>query len=399
MIEIQIDKDGKYQPLTLDVDQIHVIRVLWPDPILFRIRGVAYDIDRTFLAPAALESFEHLRSLRRANRAVQKILIVGHADPSGQAQHNLELSHKRATSMRAFLRRDETDWLDRFDSGDWAEPEEDALLLSLPKYGASYLSQSSSREDAIRAFQSEDGTLAVDGVLGPNTRKALIRSYFSTYGEGFSDLAIDATGVGEEYPLSSQHTEEVCTDDRRIEFFLHFGNLGPAASYPTKAYLQWTQQVAEVHDFIAMSEETVEVLLHDGKKEPIAGARFRVRLDGACIAEGDADDEGIARFRVPAQNPEHVTLDWSPPSRSEIYDYTCRVYLDPDTTDDPLQARLSNLGYRPSTDLNAAVSAFQHEFEIDHAPMPTGLVQGSPPQDTQARLDAIFSANRVSAVS
>lgn len=63
--------------------------------------GILFDIDKTALKPAAKTNIDQL-SASLKNNPQTNILIVGHTDNTGTAAHNMDLSVRRAESVKAY---------------------------------------------------------------------------------------------------------------------------------------------------------------------------------------------------------------------------------------------------------------------------------------------------------
>ena len=64
--------------------------------------GILFDVDKTFVKPAAQTSLQKLaRSMQ--NNPQTDIMIVGHTDSTGTAAHNMDLSIRRASAVKSIL--------------------------------------------------------------------------------------------------------------------------------------------------------------------------------------------------------------------------------------------------------------------------------------------------------
>ena len=70
--------------------------------------GILFDIDKTDVKPLAQTNLKKL-AVSLQNNPQTDILIVGHTDSTGTAAHNMELSIKRAASVRSYLIADGVD--------------------------------------------------------------------------------------------------------------------------------------------------------------------------------------------------------------------------------------------------------------------------------------------------
>jgi len=70
--------------------------------------GILFDIDRTDLKPAAQNNLRNLAASLQNNPETD-ILIVGHTDNTGSPQHNMDLSVRRANSVKSFITANNVD--------------------------------------------------------------------------------------------------------------------------------------------------------------------------------------------------------------------------------------------------------------------------------------------------
>lgn len=64
--------------------------------------GILFDIDKTAVKPVAQTSLKKL-AVSLQNNPQTNILVVGHTDSTGTAEHNMDLSIRRAGAVKAFL--------------------------------------------------------------------------------------------------------------------------------------------------------------------------------------------------------------------------------------------------------------------------------------------------------
>ena len=64
--------------------------------------GILFDVDKTVVKPVAQTSLKKL-ALSLQNNPQTNIMIVGHTDSTGTAEHNMDLSIRRAGAVRTFL--------------------------------------------------------------------------------------------------------------------------------------------------------------------------------------------------------------------------------------------------------------------------------------------------------
>ena len=159
----------------------------------FRFEDVLFEFDSSFVRPEAAKEMPLLADLRDRHMLTlpgpleQKIppplSIFGHADPVSNDDYNKQLSGRRSLAIYAMLVRDVELWDDLFThplGGDnWGNPAIQTMLITVsPSLESADGPMGTQSQDNVKAFQSENG-LAVDGVVGPNTRKALYLAYMN----------------------------------------------------------------------------------------------------------------------------------------------------------------------------------------------------------------------------
>ncbi len=98
-----------------------------------RLRGLLFDLNKTFLLPTALEGLEGFRDLAQ-EMGPAHLLIVGHTDTSGEPSVNDPLSKKRAESLQQYLERDVDAWLENYSgsgAGVWGNREDRLMIRGL----------------------------------------------------------------------------------------------------------------------------------------------------------------------------------------------------------------------------------------------------------------------------
>ncbi|MDO3627976.1 OmpA family protein [Mucilaginibacter sp. BT774] len=64
--------------------------------------GILFDVDKTNVKPVAQTSLKKL-AVSLQNNPQTNIMVVGHTDSTGTAEHNMDLSIRRAGAVKAFL--------------------------------------------------------------------------------------------------------------------------------------------------------------------------------------------------------------------------------------------------------------------------------------------------------
>lgn len=150
----------------------------------FRIEDIVFEFDSSFVRPEVANGMAYLADLREKHEeggALPPLSIFGHGDPVGQDDYNKQLSGRRATAIYAMLVRDVDLWEELYTKplgGDqWGNRAIETMMGALQGSSESGTAPSPGlTSDAVKAFQADKG-LEVDGVVGPNTRKALYRAY------------------------------------------------------------------------------------------------------------------------------------------------------------------------------------------------------------------------------
>jgi outer membrane protein OmpA-like peptidoglycan-associated protein len=271
-----------------------------PRSVLARLHFF-FNTNKAFLLPSALPSVKKLRRIYLDN-APCRLLVVGHADTTGAPAYNDKLSLSRAEATIAYLRDDVDGWLAFYGQAveakqRWGKVEDRLMITAMPGFATKIRS-----EDAVRWYQ-RTRDLEVDGVAGPQTRRALVTEYMSLDGASLSDFVgdIEATahGCGENFPLDDTGDELDAAPaddrrdptDRRVELFFfdpEFGITPPPAGTNSAAgsreYPLWRKRVAAVVELEAGDADAPDVTFAE-----ISDGHFRT--DSAVVLpEGEDPD-------------------------------------------------------------------------------------------------------------
>jgi OmpA family len=308
--------------LVLATGEHHTI-IIPPKVVRLRMTGMLFETDKTFLLPSSMAGIRRLKQLYDEH-AAKTVLVSGHTDRAGSADHNLALSVERAQAVAAFLQDDVDDWLPRYRAGKqkslaWGA-REDQLMLSFLRDGAGrpYLhgavtgKADSASRDATHRFQSDNGL--AEGAMNDDTRRILIQKYMATDGTTLPD---DATlvihGCGESHPSVPTADSVALAENRRVEIFFFSGPAKPPAVNPCPSggcaeYPQWVARASQTIDI--NSEPEVVVLLVDELGLPLRNAAVRLLLPGGTKEDVQTDEHGILRPRVaPGSSFDVVVLD------------------------------------------------------------------------------------------
>lgn len=266
---VEVDGADPYDGEPIDLPGSRPAKIQLP-PRVRRVRlvGLLFDTDKTFLLPEAIPGMRRLAH-HYEEAPTLAVLVVGHADRTGDAAYNESLSQQRAIAVAAFLRDDVDDWLSRYGSAPagqpWGVPEDKHMLGHLtdetgtPFYDGPIdaIDWDANTKAAVSRFQThanthDDAGLDVDGVLGPNTRRALVTRYMRQDGTTLpEDATIETHGCGEAHPVEPTADGVASEANRRTEVFLfeHViepsvpGSCGGCSEYP-----QWVARTTSTVD-------------------------------------------------------------------------------------------------------------------------------------------------------
>lgn len=255
--------DLKYEgrAVTIATDRPTTIE-LPPRVALARLVGMVFDVDRTFVLPAALGSLGELVTWCAAHPDTE-LLVVGHTDARGDAHYNEQLSRERARAVAAFLTDDVDAWLARYDrqpaGQPWGLAEDQRMLGVVAGYDGNIDGRAGAKTAAAtRRLQAQAG-LPATGTLDRATRRALIARYLARPGTSLPrGTPITTHGAGAHKPLPEVGDAE----QRRVEVFVSDGPFTPAPDAPAgPAYDRWRKQVSEQIDLTEVPHEIVELAL------------------------------------------------------------------------------------------------------------------------------------------
>lgn len=250
-------------------------RIIVGGVVRVRLVGLFFDTDKCFLLPSAMHGIRELKT-QYDKRPKSNLLVVGHTDTQGTEQHNLDLSFGRASTMSAYLKDEVSAWEAFFavapPSGvGWGLLEVQHMLSALPDGKPPfYASEPNGLDDAVsraavERYQRAEG-LTVDGIAGPITRKALIKSYMALDATSLpSSATLTPHGVGEGFPAQRTPNEVAAPDNRRVEVFFFDGPIVPPPPGKTQpatgtAYPEWRRQVSKTIDLtLGRASSTAEL--------------------------------------------------------------------------------------------------------------------------------------------
>jgi len=378
-----------------------------------RLFGMLFEIDKCFLLPGAMQGIRGLTRYYNEHPGLN-VLVSGHTDSTGDDQYNLDLSNERGQSVADFLTDNVDGWLAWYSNGygskRWGTREDQYMLQTLEYYaGPIDGSPGPGTQEAVQRFQA-DHDLAVDGVAGPETRRALVTEYMSqddtTLPPG---TPLEVHGCGEFHPSEPSDNPDVDAEDRRVEIFLFEGPVDPPAQNPCPApgcreYPIWRDRVFEDVDFrtdppaddpvltdprfeapAPEGTQPLEITLLGLRREPCADCMATVLVDDIRkFAKSDAS--GVLRLDIPL-TAKKVTVRYVPSELVTPIEVHVDLELPPVSSDAGAIARLVNLGYPAERNLQFAVYRFQSDFGVSPR---SGQLDGP----TRQRLGDVYDDGR-----
>ncbi len=379
-----------------------------------RLFGMLFEIDKCFLLPGAMRGIRGLTRYYNEHPGLQ-VLVSGHTDPTGDDQYNLDLSNERGHSVADFLTDNVDGWLAWYSSGyaskRWGVREDQYMLSTLEDDAGPYYTgpidgqPGTGTHDAVTRFQTNHG-LVVDGVAGPETRRALVTEYMQQDGTTLPPgTPLDVHGCGEFHPAEPGDNPDLNAEDRRVEIFLFEGPVDPPAQNPCPApgcreYPIWCDRVFEDVDFrtdpppddpvltdprfeapAPEGTQPVEVTLYSLRRQPCANCMATVHVDDVRLF-ATSDGNGVLRLDVPMAATT-IVVRYVPSDLVTAIQIQIDLALPPVSTDAGAIARLVHLGYAADTDLKFAVFRFQSDFGVASR---TGRLDSA----TRQRLAAVY---------
>ncbi len=318
--------DGSLTPFTIPTGVAVTVVARGPRVVRVRLVGMLFDIAKTHLLPNTLLKIRELAQLYAQHNG-WTILVTGHTDTVGKPQHNDELSLARAQSISAYLRDDVDAWLANYSSAApstelWGETEDMAMLRSLPHGGPSYLQDVATTDEAIRSYQRDKG-LSDDGILGDNTRRALVTDYMGLDGTTLpADASVVEHGCGEHFNAVVTGDDVDEAENRRAElfFFSHAILPEPPAQVSGAAdtqYAEWVERCTKTTDVdagggdaIAFEGEIHLELRSNSGAVSLAHAAYSIKLANGDLLDGTANEIGRLRHEKVPPGDYELELNW-----------------------------------------------------------------------------------------
>jgi outer membrane protein OmpA-like peptidoglycan-associated protein len=228
-----------------------------------RLIGMFFDLNKCFLLPSATLAIKSLVKTYEEHPQ-SELLAVGHTDTSGQEAYNETLSLERAQAVASYLADKVADWEAFFGEGKpaekrWGLLEVQHMLTRLPQgkpahyAGTPNGANDAKHQTAVKAYQADKG-LKVDGIAGPDTRKALITDYMALDGTSLpQDASLTVHGCGENFPVQETGDSVRSAENRRVEIFFFDGPITPPpegkiSRKGAKDYPEWLKAVETTID-------------------------------------------------------------------------------------------------------------------------------------------------------
>jgi outer membrane protein OmpA-like peptidoglycan-associated protein len=385
-----------------------------------RLLGMLFEVDKSFLLPGAMVGIRGLTRYYGEHPGLH-VLVSGHTDPTGADQYNLDLSNERAQSIADFLRDEVDGWMAWYSSGlqskRWGIREDQYMLSALRDPVQAFYAgpidgvNGATLQDAVRRFQAsrnaqQGSDLAVDGQLGPKTRRELVTMYMTqdetTLPPG---TPLEIHGCGEFHPAEPGSDPQANAEDRRVEIFLFEGPVDPPVPPRCPApgcreYPIWRARVFEDVDFrtapppadpvpsnprfevaTAPDLEELAITLFSTRRQPCPATMATVIVD-RTLRFVRSDGAGVVRALVP-KGTARVAVRYVPPELVTPIEIAIDLELPPVSDDAGAIGRLVHLGYPAASDLQFAVFRFQSDFGVTER---TGQLDDA----TRKRLTAVY---------
>jgi hypothetical protein len=339
----------------------------------------------------------------------RKLLITGHTDTTGSAGYNSALAQLRADNVLHALTGARNEWVviaaEKHRVLDYQQ-----ILAWISRVwfwdcdpGPLDDDSGSLTKDALAGFQhryNQDfgGSIGVDGDIGPETWGAFFDAYMRMLADlldtdeaglerarqklSFLDGLPKAVGCGEHFPVEETRKNNYRSlTNRRVEILFFDpgeepelachaspGECSPGACrlYAPEGFYRFRHlPVRPYHP----DELLPQVYLLDARGERVPGALWRASRDGALLAEGTADDSGLATLPS-MQLPDTIDLEWTVPDQGAepgaIFPFSREYFVRVPIRDRRNAGRrmLSNLGFNRVGGDRADVIEFQRALGI-----------------------------------
>ena len=246
--------DDSPPPFGVAAGKIQVVSIQ-PRVVRARLIGPFFETAKSFLLPATLDAMRSVVSLQRSLNT-KRLLVVGHTDTTGTPAYNDRLSLERAKAVNDYLTNNVDGWLawygsDKPDEKRWGKREDLLMIGAMPD-----VSSRDGTVSAVRWYQRTRG-LAVDGVAGADTRRALVSEYMAIEGTTLAaGTDVVTHGCGENFPAEPTADGVADSENRRVEVFLFDRVLGVQPQAPgenskpgSKVYPEWVRRARRTETY------------------------------------------------------------------------------------------------------------------------------------------------------
>ena len=346
-----------------------------------RLIGMHFDTNKAFLRESAMHGIRKVVEVYERNPN-GTLLIVGHTDTVADEKYNLELSVERAEAIKAYFEDDVSAWESWFaherpEQKRWGTIEIQHMIAALPC------------EPSIAGFQrfsneSRGTSLIVDGIAGPETRKALITAYMDLDGTTLpGGIAVEMHGCGEFFPADATADGVEDAENRRVEIFCFDDDVTPPvpgrrATKGEPEYEAWKEQVTQDIDFEVGDRVALHITLLDAERNPRAHVPFELNVAGEVL-NGETNAHGQVDVVI-ASAAATATLV----AEGQSYELVVRELASLDTIAG-VQERLDNLAYScaSSGELDDETREALKSFQRDEGLPVTGAID--PPTKDQLK--------------
>lgn len=347
-LDTSVEQDECRVALSTGPEHTVVVQVALPEVVIFDTGGLCFGTDREILVPAYLDARtglpnHHFITGLDVVRAVieharqhpeQRICVVGHTDTVGSEKSNVELSERRAESVRLFLDGDRQGWAalatDNQTVADWQLVLRWAHLVMGMNCDPGEIDDDLGEitQSALHRFRRAynhryGGSLAIEGPFVVEDWGAVFDCYLRNLAEQFGDpwtLKAPLEGItlgepavlacGEAFPAESPGIDDrQSARNRRVEIVFYDPANPPTFDVtPTRTGIYGARSEcrrtygAATPSPHAMARFELQTAAGEPQKNPCCEL-----LIGDTVQSGAATGSGYVEFLVPAE-PTEATL-------------------------------------------------------------------------------------------
>jgi len=288
-----------------------------------RLTGMLFDTDKAFLLPSAMPAIQEIKLFYDDHPGLH-VLVSGHADRAGSADHNLTLSVERAEAIEAFLQDQVDKWTVWYGAAKpatkrWGIREDQHMLTALkdgagaPYYAGPIHGRSdAATQAATKRFQTDNG-LGDSGRADDATRAKLVELYMATDDTTLpAGTPIQHHGCGEFHPIAPTADGISEEENRRVEIFFFEGDVAPPpqARCPNGGcpeYPQWLELVVETIDVNVRPEFSFVIV--DELGLPLKNHKVKLKYATGRTRDGTTDEQGVIRARMLPDEELEIEVD------------------------------------------------------------------------------------------